>query len=62
MALPDQLISGQVGVVRRGDEIAGERLVHVLVHCLVSPVEHAAVFGLHISEEAFERHAPAFYS
>lgn len=58
VALPDELVSSQVGVVRRGDEVAAERPIHVLVHGGVSLVKDAAVFGLHVPEEAPECHGP----
>lgn len=60
MALSDNLISSQVGVVRGGDEVVAERLFHVLVHRRVGLVEHAAVFGLHVPEEPFKCHGPTF--
>lgn len=60
VAFAEKLISHQVGVVRRGDEVAGERLVHVLVHGRVRLVKHAAVFGLHEPVESLKRQAPAF--
>lgn len=56
-----ELISSQISVVWCGDEVAGDRLVHVLVRRCVALVEHAAVFGLHVSEEPFKCHELAFY-
>lgn len=60
MAFSYKLISSQVGIVWRGDEVTSERLVHVLVHWCVGLVEYAALFGLHVPEESFKCHGPAF--
>lgn len=58
MALPDELVTSQIGVVRRGDEVAAEWPLHILVNGGVSLVEHTAVVGLHVPEEASECHGP----
>lgn len=44
--------------MRRGDEVAAEWPLHILVHGGVSLVEHTAVFGLHVPEEASKCHGP----
>ena len=46
--LRQQLVSGQVGVVRRGNEVVTQRLGHVLVHLIVLRVEDVACGTPHV--------------
>lgn len=49
---PFQLILHEVGVVRGGDEVVVERLLHVLVHLCVLRIENHGLWIVQVHEEA----------
>lgn len=51
LGVGQQLVSSQVGVVRRGDEVVGQRLVHVLVNLMVQRVENVTGGTAHETSE-----------
>lgn len=47
LGVGQELVSGQVRVVRGGDEVVAKRLVHVLVHLVVQRVENVTRWTSH---------------
>lgn len=47
LGVRQQLVPGQVRVVRGGDEIVAQGLIHVLVHVVVQRVENIARWTAH---------------
>lgn len=47
LGVGEELVSGQVSVVGRGDEVTTQGLLHVLVHLIVQGVEDVACWAAH---------------
>jgi len=47
LGVREKLVSGQVCVMRRGDEVVRERLLHVLIHLMVQRVENVTCWTAH---------------
>lgn len=47
LGVGQELVSSQVRVMRRGDEVVGKRLVHVLIHLVVQRVENVTRWTAH---------------
>lgn len=47
LGVREKLVSGQVRVVGGGDEVVGQRLIHVLIHVVVQRVEDVTRWTAH---------------
>lgn len=47
LGVGEELVSGQVRVVRGGDEVVAQRLLHVLIHLVVQRVENVTCWTAH---------------
>lgn len=47
LGVGEELVSGQVRVVRRGDEVVAQGLLHVLIHLVVQRVEDVTRWAAH---------------
>lgn len=56
------LVLGEVGVVRRGDEVVGQRAPHVLVDPGVVGVDHVVLPGQHVHGETVLGHEEVLLS
>lgn len=47
LGVGEELVAGQVRVVRRGDEVVAQGLLHVLIHLVVQRVEDVTRWAAH---------------